>query len=121
MICSNCPSLSPSPPMELRNEASSSSISYTADGTPPPATTSIKLWTLLRMEVGTKNFFKVGMRYNPLVCAAAPHRNEGIEANAARAGLSNSWVKKGCFLKVTSQVFEGHLCLNFHLNFKFFR
>eukprot|EP00116_Pleurobrachia_bachei_P001411 sb/3461673/ len=29
--------------------------------------------------------------------------------------------KKGCFQKVTSQVFEGPLCLNFHLNFKFFR
>eukprot|EP00116_Pleurobrachia_bachei_P007786 sb/3468048/ len=31
----------------------------------------------------------LGMRCNPLFCTAAPHRNEGIEANAARAfGLS---------------------------------
>eukprot|EP00116_Pleurobrachia_bachei_P004806 sb/3465068/ len=27
----------------------------------------------------------LGMRCNPLFCTAAPHRNEGIEANAARA------------------------------------
>eukprot|EP00116_Pleurobrachia_bachei_P018353 sb/3478615/ len=27
----------------------------------------------------------VGMSFNPLVCVAAPHRNEGIEANAAHA------------------------------------
>eukprot|EP00116_Pleurobrachia_bachei_P013275 sb/3473537/ len=34
--------------------------------------------------------FEIGMRCNPLVCAAAAPRNEGIEANAAHAFVLSS-------------------------------